>query len=233
MKSMNKKTCRFVLFSVLGALFFSCSFNYDTSPEEDKSQPDIIMRDVEYVRIRSGDPVARFQAESAERYEDRQTMNLSNFSFDQFESHGTEINASGSARDASVELDSGNIRMNGDVRIAVDSEDITIETSGLEWRDKERLLSANPDAPVEIFRSDGTRFAGVGFSADTRSRTWEFSGGVGGSYIDEDEDEEEEENTPVSTGDGEPEGGSMEDQDTEDEVMETGEPLFSGGFEDK
>jgi LPS export ABC transporter protein LptC len=192
MNSTNRKSGCFFLFSVLWVLFLSCSFNYDTSPEEDKNQPDIIMKDVEYVRIRGGEPVVRFRAESAERYEDRQTMNLGNFLFDQFEDHGTEINASGSARDASVELDSGNIRMNGDVRIAVDSEDITIETAGLEWRDKEKQLSANPEAPVEISRSDGTRFSGVGFSADTRSRTWEFSGGVSGSYIDEEEDEEED-----------------------------------------
>jgi LPS export ABC transporter protein LptC len=196
MKPANKRRSCFFLFLVLRlvlpALFVSCSFNYDTSPEEDTSQPDIIMRDVEYVRVRGGEPVVRFQAESAERYEDRQTMNLSNFLFDQFENHGDEVNASGSARDASVELDSGNIRMNGDVRIAVDSEDITIETAGLEWRDKERLLSANPEAPVEISRSDGTRFRGVGFSADTRSRTWEFSGGASGSYIDEEDEEGDE-----------------------------------------
>jgi LPS export ABC transporter protein LptC len=150
------------------------------------------MKDVEYVRIRGGEPVVRFQAELAERYEDRQTMNLSNFLFDQFEDHGNEINASGSAQAANVELDSGNIRLNGDVRIAVDSEDIIIETDGLEWRDKERRLSANPEAPVEISRSDGTAFRGVGFSADTRSRTWEFSGGVSGSYIDDENDEDEE-----------------------------------------
>jgi LPS export ABC transporter protein LptC len=194
-------TTRCFLFLVFQALFLSCSFNYDTSPEEDKNQPDIVMRDVEYVRVRGGEPVVRFQAESAERYEDRQTMNLGNFLFDQFEDHGNEINASGSARDASVELDSGNIRMNGDVRIAVDSEDITIETAGLEWRDKEKLLSANPEAPVEISRSDGTRFSGVGFSADTRFRTWEFSGGVSGSYIDE-EDEEEDDEGEENTEDG-------------------------------
>ena len=192
MNSTNRKSGCFFFLSVLWALFLSCSFNYDTSPEEDKNQPDIIMRDVEYVRVRGGEPVARFQAESAERYEDRQTMNLGNFLFDQFEDHGNEINASGSARDASVELDSGNIRMNGDVRIAVDSEDIIIETAGLEWRDKEKLLSAEAEAPVEISRSDGTRFRGVGFSADTRSRTWEFADGVSGSYIDEEDEDEED-----------------------------------------
>jgi LPS export ABC transporter protein LptC len=198
----NRISGCFLLFSFFAALFLSCSFDYDTSPGEDKNQPDIIMKNVEYVRVRGGDPVVRFQAESVERYEDRQTMNLSNFSFDQFEDHGDEINAAGSARDASVELDSGNIRMDGDVRIVVDSEDITIETTGLEWRDKERLLSAPPGSPVEILRSDGTRFTGLGFSADTRSRTWEFSSGVSGTYIDEEEadddeggEEQEEKNT--------------------------------------
>ncbi|MDR1862934.1 MAG: LPS export ABC transporter periplasmic protein LptC [Treponema sp.] len=194
--SLNRSRRRFFLSFALCSLLsaLSCSFNYDISPDEDTSQPDIVMRDVEYVRIRGGDPVVRFKAESAERYEDRQTMNLRNFSFDQFENHGDEINASGSARDAAVELDSGNIRLNGGVRIAVDSEDITIETAGLEWRDKEKFLSAEPEAPVEISRSDGTRFTGIGFSADIRSRTWEFTGGAGGSYTDTgDEDEEEEE----------------------------------------
>jgi LPS export ABC transporter protein LptC len=210
MKSNKEFRC-FFLFLVFPALFFSCSFNYDTSPEEDKNQPDIIMKDVEYVRVREGEPVARFQAESVERYEERQTMNLSNFLFDQFENHGDEINASGSARDASIELDSGNIRMNGDVKIAVDSEDITIETSGLKWQDKERLLTADPEAPVEIFRSDGTRFTGLGFSADTRFRTWEFSGGVSGDYIDEEDDEEEENTTETEEGERAPEDEGGED----------------------
>jgi LPS export ABC transporter protein LptC len=206
MTIINRRRGWFFLVSALWSLFLSCSFDYDTSPEEDKNQPDIIMKDAEYVRVRGGDPVVRFQAELVERYEDKQTMNLSNFSFDQFEDHGDEINAAGSAQAAGVELDSGNIRLSGNVRIAVDSEDITIETAGLEWRDKERLLSADPGTAVDIFRSDGTRFTGLGFSADTRLRTWEFSGGVSGTYIDEDDEEEEdegEENTTEHTEGGE------------------------------
>jgi LPS export ABC transporter protein LptC len=180
--------------SFVGALLVvlmvgACSFDYGAGSAEDTSQPDIIMRDVEYVRVRGGDPVVRFRAESAERYEDRQIMELRELSFDQFEQHGDEINATGSAGDAHVELDSGNLRMNGGVRIAVDSEDITIETDRLEWQDKERQLRAAPDTAVDIVRSDGTRFTGIGFSADTRARTWEFSGGVSGAYVDEDDDE--------------------------------------------
>jgi hypothetical protein len=149
------------------------------------------MRDVEYVRVRGGDPVVRFKAESAERYEEKQIMNLRNFSFEQFENHSDEIDAVGKAGKASVALDSGNINLGGGVRISVESEDITIETPGLDWLDKEHHLVGSPTGEVDINRSDGTKFSGRGFSADTRSRTWTFSSGVGGSYVEKDDDEEE------------------------------------------
>jgi LPS export ABC transporter protein LptC len=181
------------LFSFL--LFFSaCSFDYGQQGSADNSQPDIVMENVEYVRVRSGDPQARFQAEHAERYEGRKLMELRNFSFEQFGGHGEEVNALGRAGSASVEIDSGDIRMTGGVRIEVESEDIAIETRQLEWKDKARTLSAGTNEAVNVYQSNGTVFTGVGFHADARSRTWEFSGGVSGTYIHED-DEKEAENT--------------------------------------
>ncbi|MDR2101654.1 MAG: LPS export ABC transporter periplasmic protein LptC [Treponema sp.] len=177
------------LLIILGA----CSFDYGTSESDSDDQPTIIMRDVEYVRVRDGDPLVRFRAETAERYEKRQTMELQNFSFEQFTSHGEDINATGRAGSASVELDSGDIYLGGGVRIAVDSEDITIATDLLNWQDKERILSGEETAPVDIHRSDGTSFTGIGFSAHTRERTWNFEYGVSGSYVHEDDEEAAEE----------------------------------------
>ncbi|MDR2404280.1 MAG: LPS export ABC transporter periplasmic protein LptC [Spirochaetaceae bacterium] len=168
----------------------ACSFDYGAGSETDADQPDIVMDNVEYVRVRDGDPVVRFEAERVERYESRQTMELRQFSFEQFESHGLDINAVGNAGRASVETDSGNISMEGGVRIAVESEDITIETETLTWQDKERFLMGGDYNPVDIKRSDGTSFTGQGFSADARRRTWSFTYGVDGIYIHEDEDEE-------------------------------------------
>jgi LPS export ABC transporter protein LptC len=178
---------------LLCGLILGCSFDYGETAKEDDSQPDIVMNDVEYVRIRDGDPVVRFEAESAERYENRQTMELRNFSFEQFDTRGEEINAVGSAGAASVELESGNIKMVEGVRISVDSEDLTIETSSLNWQDKERFLSGEEGGRVDIQRSDGTHFSGQGFSANVRSRTWTFAAGVEGSYVHEDDDEGEDE----------------------------------------
>ncbi|MDR0622827.1 MAG: LPS export ABC transporter periplasmic protein LptC [Treponema sp.] len=198
----NRRSVKFLTphFSLLTPLFplltsililWGCTFDYGTSEAEDSGQPDIIMNDVEYVRVRDGDPVVRFQAQRAERYEKRQTMELRDFSFEQFGNHGEDINAAGRAGTASVELDSGNIHLGGGVSIAVDSEDITIETGRLDWQDKERILSGEAGGAVNILRENGTSFTGRGFTANVRSRTWGFSDGVDGTYIHDDEEEED------------------------------------------
>jgi LPS export ABC transporter protein LptC len=183
----------------LGVL--GCSFDYGEGALENEEQPDIIMKEVEYVRVRNGDPLVRFMAESAERYEKRQTMELKNFSFEQFEHHGEDINAIGEAGTASVELDSGNIRLRDGVRLEVDSEDITIATPSLDWQDKDKRLFAGEDEWVDMYRSDGTNFSGQGFSANVRDRTWGFASGIQGTYIWEDDEEESEESESLTARD--------------------------------
>jgi LPS export ABC transporter protein LptC len=188
-------------------LLGSCSFDYGDTGEAAPEQPDIVMRDVEYVRVRGGDPQVRFRAEGAERYENRQTMELRNFSFEQFNPRGTDVSAMGRAGSARVELDSGNIRMDEGVRIDVESEDIIIETRELRWKDKERFLTAGEGDQVEILRSDGTNFLGRGFSADVRNKTWTFSGGIAGTYIHEDDEEDEDDDEASGEGPSEEASG--------------------------
>jgi LPS export ABC transporter protein LptC len=171
-------------------LLASCSFDYSDQTGSDKNLPDIIMENVEYVRVRSADPQARLQAERVERYEERRIMELRNFSFEQFGNHGEEVNAYGMAGSASFEIDSGDIRMDNGVRIDVDSEELAIETRRLEWKDKDRLLTAGDQDEVNIYQENGTAFTGIGFHADARRRTWEFAGNVSGAYVYDDVEEE-------------------------------------------
>ena len=172
-------------------LLVSCSFDYGDQ-EADKSLPDLIMENVEYVRVRSADPQARFQAERLERYDERGVIELRNFSFEQFGRGGEEVNAYGRAGSASVEIDSGDIRMDNEVRIDVESEDLAIETKSLEWKDNERTLTGGEKEDVNIFQESGTSFTGTGFQADARRRVWEFTSNVSGTYVKEDEKEEAE-----------------------------------------
>ena len=171
-------------------LFAACSFDYGNQDNGDSGLPDIVMENVEYVRVRSLDPQARFQAERVERYEERRIMELRNFSFEQFGNHGEEINAFGMAGEATIEIDSMDISMRDGVRIEVESEDIAIETSWLEWKDNARTLSGGEFEEVNIYQENGTTFIGIGFMANARQRTWEFTGAVVGTYIHEDDEEE-------------------------------------------
>jgi LPS export ABC transporter protein LptC len=202
---MKQSTQNLLIALCLGVFVLGrCTFDYGDRASENDDQADIVMGNVEYVRMRDGDPVVRFRAQQAERYENRQTMELQNFSFEQFYGSGGEVNAAGSAGSGLVELDSGNIKLERDIIISVDSEDITIETDSLSWEDEQRVLAGSDGLPVDIQRSDGTVFSGRGFSADARSRTWAFSGGVEGSYVDaETDDEAEEGEVPAETTDGE------------------------------
>jgi LPS export ABC transporter protein LptC len=184
MKKMLRLCAVLPLFVLLGA----CSFDYGAGALESNDLPDIVMNDVEYVRVRDGDPVVRFEAELAERYESSQRMELKNFAFEQFDNHGTDVNATGRAGSASVDLESGNIVMDDGVVLSVDSEDITIETAALAWQDHERYMSGAETEEVTITRSDGTGFLGRGFFSDVRSRTWSFSGGAEGTYVHEDDE---------------------------------------------
>jgi LPS export ABC transporter protein LptC len=189
-------------FSALCCLFFAlllfaCSFDYGGTGGGDKNLPDIIMDNVEYVRVRSLDPQARLQAERVERYEGRRVMELRNFSFEQFGNHGEEVNVYGRAGSALFEIDSGDIRMEDGVRLEVDSEDIAIETVRLEWKDKDRTLSGGAGDEVHVYQENGTSFTGIGFQSNVRSRTWSFSDMVSGTYIHDDaEDAEDAEEAP-------------------------------------
>jgi LPS export ABC transporter protein LptC len=176
----------FILFLI------SCSFDYGDQEGPDKNQPDIVMEDVDYVRVRSADPQARFQAERAERFEERRIMELRSFSFEQFGNRGEDVNAYGRAGSASIEIDSGDIHMDNWVRIDVESEEIAIETQWLQWKDKERTLSGGEENETNVYQENGTAFTGIGFHADARRRTWEFTGSVSGTYVHDDDEEEEE-----------------------------------------
>lgn len=186
---MNRKLASLAI-ALAATLLVACAFDYgDRNGPGVANVPDVVMIDVEYVRVRSADIQARVRAERVERFESRQLMDLHNFYFEQFDRG--EVSAFGSAGGASVELDSMDVRMFGGVRLEVESEEIVIETERLEWRDSPRLLIGGSNEETRIFREDGTTIVGVGFRADARRREWEFSGPVAGVYVSEEGDDDD------------------------------------------
>jgi len=194
-KQGKRLSSLFSLLSVLCSLLSvlcSCTFDYGESGSSGEEMPDLVMENVEYVRVRSADPIARFLAERAERYEKQGKMKLQNITFEQYGERGKEVNTFGRAGNASVDIDSGDIFMDRGVRIEVESEDITIETFQLEWKDEERTIASGKEDEVNIYRDNGTSFTGVGLRANARTRIWEFLGKAGGTFIHDDDEETEE-----------------------------------------
>lgn len=177
--------------AVFAVLAVACSFNYGTLDEtEAVERPGLIMNDVEYVRVRDGEPIVRVQAEQVERYERSQTMKIRNFRFEQYGRDGEKAEAVGQAGAASVELESGDTKLSDGVEIVIESEDLVIETNSLSWRDADRLLVGESDEKVLLKRKDGAVLSGQGFMSDARRHSWEFSGPVSGTYIDDKDDKD-------------------------------------------
>ena len=185
MKGSVKYLYCIIIILIAGA----CTFDYGETGNSERVLPDLVMENVEYVRVRSADPLARFTAERAERYEKQGLMKLQNFTFEQYGERGREVNAAGEGGHASVDIESGDISMTNGVKIEIGSEDIIMETNQLDWKDEPRLLYTEENNEVNIYRENGTSFTGTGLLADARNRTWEFSGSVTGSYISDDDDD--------------------------------------------
>jgi LPS export ABC transporter protein LptC len=177
-------------FGAVFALFAACTFDYGDENSGDSTFPDITMENLEYYRVKKGLTIAKMDADIGERYEKRHLMELKNFNFEQYDTTNGNIDAMGMGGNAAVEMDTGNIRMTGNVHIKVESEDMIIDTESLDWKDKSKTLTGPSNGPVHIEKSDGTDVRGVGFSADLRSRTWLFSSNVEGVYNLEDTEDE-------------------------------------------
>lgn len=188
---------RYTFFSVPPAIilifvvlfFTACSFDYSDEKMEDSNLPELIFENLKYTRMRSGEIVARLEAESGNRYENKHLMELSNYKFEQYSNISHEIDAAGDGGEAAIDTASNNVKMTQGINIRVDSEDLSIRTSDLDWKDKEKILSGEESSTINVARSDGTDINGTGFHSDIRSRTWVFNSDVSGTYVYEEEDE--------------------------------------------
>ena len=184
-----RKSCFTLLYTLL---ITACSFSYDTYPQND-DEPNLVMKNAEYVRITNGNPEIRVNAKEIRHYEAKHTMELDNFSFEQYNAAPEgqvkipDINARGKADLAHMETDTGNFYLKGDVALEVVSEDFSMKTAEITWQDNERLLNA--PGSVNLKRSNGTVIQGTGFSADVRSRNWEFESMVEGSIVEDNDDD--------------------------------------------
>jgi LPS export ABC transporter protein LptC len=186
------------LAALAGLLLSGCSFDYGSlSEESDSTIPDLVMTDVEYVRVQDGKPVVRLQAAKISRYDKDKRMEVEFPRFAQYAADGSE-GSRGGASSATVDIESGDVVLSGGVVLSVPGEDVHLETDRLDWLDKDRVLAGGDEVPLLVKRGDGSYLSGPGFRVDSRSKRWSFSGAVSGTYVDEADESADESGEPAA-----------------------------------
>jgi len=170
----------------------SCTFVYNENQSEEYNYPNVTMEDLTYVRMEDGKLSAKLEAESADRYEKKHSMELSNYTFEQY-NENEEVDSYGKGGAAVVELSTNNVLMTNDVEINVGTEGMVLKGEDLTWKDSAKTLTSNEDSKVNIKDKDGSEVTGNGFAANIRPREWSFKSDVDGSYLFEEDEAHEQE----------------------------------------
>jgi len=78
-------------------VLLSCSFDYGLMEEGESDQPDLVMQDVDYVRVTDGSIAFHMQADRIDHFENNHLFQVQNIRFEQFSEGVTEPDSVGAA----------------------------------------------------------------------------------------------------------------------------------------
>lgn len=172
-----------LVFCIMAVL--SCSFDYSSMEEAENNRPDLVMQDVDYVRVTDGSIAFHMQADKLDHFENNHLFQVQNIRFEQFPKGVTEPDTVGSAGFAQFWTTTQDAVFTEGVRIVIPSEDLSVEAKSLQWHNSQKRLLGSQEDQVLLKKSDGSMLVGKGFSADGRSKSWQFTGPVSGIYQEE------------------------------------------------
>ena len=168
-----------ILYSLLFAL--SCSLEYDSSVSDELSEtvPSSVLYGVEQIQVKNGTPRAAFSAAEARVWEKKDSTELFEVKFQEFDEKG-EVITEGVADYLSIN-DKNDATISGGISAYSNRNEASIKADELNWVDDKRLLTSPGGNPVVISLDGGSVLQGLGFSADLYTNTIGFTGSVEGS----------------------------------------------------
>jgi len=159
----------------------SCSFNYGNISGTDDMVPEMVLEAVTANRYEDASLSVVFTANTLEMYRSDRLWAADSVSFVQYASGGsTEIEARGSAGLMLVDDIDEIYTLGEGVTFEFLSDNLFVSANDLRWSKKERNLCGTRTGEVVISKDDGTMVRGIGFFADTASRTYDFAENVSG-----------------------------------------------------
>lgn len=173
-------------FLVAVVLVFSCSLDYEgTQLTEDLATdiPEITLIRVAHTVVRDGVRRFRVEAQQVEDYPGKNLQLLSGVVFTEYNATGA-VATSGNADHAVFDTETENVELTGNLRFYSSKEQAWVSTNALYWDSDARLLTANPDELVRVWKADGTTIIGRGFTADAGQNVVTFDSGVEGTLVE-------------------------------------------------
>jgi len=180
-----------IILIVVFFVFAGCSFDYEEGAlAEDLSEtvPETVLIEFVQVRTTSGKPDFRVYADRAEIYGKKKETVLEDVLYQDFDKSGAVV-TEGFADRILYFTESEDAELEGNLRFYNADEEVKLEAEYLYWKDDEKFLNTRPDELVVLTKENGTVVTGRGFSAQGRSKTIDFAGGVGGTWVEDEEDE--------------------------------------------
>lgn len=204
-----------MLFGIIVASVVGCSFDYtqaNIEEELDENIPDIILKNAKLVFVRGTSVI--IESDLIEIYSSQKQQLMNNVRFREI-TREEEIRMQGSATQISIETDTHDITMVGEVFARSHNDEAEVETEYLHWNDEKRIISGSAISPVTIKKDIGSNISGYGFIGNAETRKLSISGSVQGQLVVEEEDE----------GEGEQEDEQVDEGEQEDEQVLEGEGI--------
>jgi LPS export ABC transporter protein LptC len=175
------------LVSLFFILFISCSLDYSPAMvAEDLSEkvPETVLINFKQTKVENGKISRQVSASRAENYtKTKQTIFL-NVQFLDYDKNG-EIVTEGKADKVVYKTDTENAEIYGNIYFYSHTEKTEIFAETLIWKNKEKLLTSQPDKLVRVFKKEDNSFIqGRGFETDLRLKQIVFTNGVSGRYVE-------------------------------------------------
>ncbi len=137
--------------------------------------PDIKLTEATYVLGRSKEPKLTITAEEIAIFEKTNRAELTQVQFSQLDEEGESL-LSGRADSATVNTDTYDAKLFGNILVTQTSEDFSIEAEQLLWFHDEQVLQSPEESTVRILFDGGQSLLGSGFRGELKTGLYEFTG---------------------------------------------------------
>lgn len=133
-------------------------------------RPTMVLEDARYVYAANLPRPIAMQAETMEIDEVRRRAELYGVVFSQDDEEGVQ----GSAKKATIDLDTRNVLLEGDVTVSQPSSGFSLSAGQVSWDNDAMVLESGDDGDVTVSFDGDSRIEGTGFRGDLQLAVYEF-----------------------------------------------------------